>query len=265
LISRERLQKAELKITINDRKLTYGDNPISFGESDLTIEGLVSSDKGKTLNELGITYTFKCDYDNTSDDHTKYGAGTYEITLDVVNNSRNYNSVVIHNGTLTVNQKVITVTAEDKEVTFGDAVPEYTWTSSGYVRGEDASILAASDSSKDLVTFTCEYKPGTPSGTYAITPVTTNMTTTSVDKAGTGSNYTFKAADGKLTVNLKELDLSGIWAADRMYNGTVNADVRVNPNSDGSGSTITSSDLVFTTENGNVKVTKNSDSSITVM
>ena len=113
-------------------------------------------------------------------------AGTYEV--DYVISADNYyearGSVII-----TINQKDLTLTADNKAVSYGDAIPEFTYTQSGLVDSDSEKLAAG-------VSFNCAYKAGSFAGSY------------DVEIKYTDGNYNITFKKGKLTVSQKELVLN---------------------------------------------------------
>lgn len=99
-----------------------------------------------------------------------------------------------YSGTKNVNFNItpaaLTVKADDKSVTYGDAVPEYSAAFSGFVGGETAAVLGGT------LTFDCDYTPDSNVGTYTITP-----------KGLTSNNYTITFTAATLTVNKADATL----------------------------------------------------------
>ena len=130
---------------------------------------------GENENELGGSLQFACTYAPGS------AAGEYTITPSGLT-SGNY-AITFTPGTLTVSKKALTVTADNKTVTYGDAVPTYTASYSGFVLGEDEGDLGGT------LTFGCAYEPDSPVGTYP------------VSVGGLSSdNYSISFQNGVLTV-----------------------------------------------------------------
>jgi polygalacturonase len=80
----------------------------------------------------------------------------------------------------------LTITADDKTMTFGDALPALTYTPTGFVNGDTASVLSGSPQLSTAATSS------SPAGTYPTTA-----------SAGTliAANYTFNFVNGTLTIN----------------------------------------------------------------
>ena len=94
--------------------------------------------------------------------------------------------------TANISKKALTVTADDKSVSYGDAAPTYTASYSGFVSGESKGNLSGS------LSFSCSYTSSSNTGTYSITP-----------SGYTSSNYSISYAAGTLTVGAKDVTYSG--------------------------------------------------------
>ena len=91
--------------------------------------------------------------------------------------------------TFTINKAALTVTAENKTVTFGDDAPTYSVTYDGFVNNETNAVLGGT------LAFDCGYvKNQSGVGEYAITP-----------SGLTADNYAITFTAGKLTVGKKAL------------------------------------------------------------
>ncbi|MBO4478982.1 MAG: hypothetical protein J5774_01300, partial [Clostridia bacterium] len=154
-----------ITITANDKSSTYGDE---FAVLTATLStDLAPGDSANAVYTLtkaaGVT------------------VGSYEITVTGIN--QNYDVTPV-NGTYTINAKVITVTADDKSTTYGDALAALTATLS--------AELVAGDSADAVYTLT--KADGVNKGTYAITVgVVAN------------DNYSVTAVNGTYTINAKEI------------------------------------------------------------
>ena len=102
----------------------------------------------------------------------------------------------------TITAVPLTVKADSKSITYGQAVPEFTATATG---------LKGSDKLEDLGTlvFTCSYEQYGNAGTYDITVT-----------GASSSNYIITIEKGLLTVNKKELSITGLSISDKVYDGT---------------------------------------------
>ncbi|WP_207422857.1 MBG domain-containing protein [Desertivirga brevis] len=116
-------QKA-LTVTVNNQTKTYGAlNP----SLTVTYSGLVNGET--TLNPAPTVTTAVT---------AATGIGSYDITA--IGTAVNYNVTYVK-GTLTVTKAALTITADNKEKIQGIAVPALTASYSGFVNGEDKSVL----------------------------------------------------------------------------------------------------------------------------
>ncbi|MBR6117408.1 MAG: leucine-rich repeat protein [Paludibacteraceae bacterium] len=159
--------QATLMITAEDKNVTYGD---AVPEYTATYSGWKNTDGASVVS--GLIYT--CEYAPTSN------VGDYTITPSGAT-ATNYN-ISYTNGKVTVAQAALMITAEDKNVTYGDAVPEYTATYSGWKNADDASVVSG-------LVYTCEYAPTSNVDEYSIVP-----------SGATATNYNISYTNGKVTV-----------------------------------------------------------------
>jgi hypothetical protein len=106
--------------------------------------------------------------------------------------------VTINNGTLTITQAVLTVTAANASMIFGDPVPALTGTITGLRNGDTISA-----------TFSTTATSASPVGTYAIVA-------TLVDPNNQAANYTVVINNGTLTISPAPLTVSAA-SASRLY------------------------------------------------
>ncbi len=169
------INKAALTITADDKSMTYGGTVPALTD---TTTGLVNSD---TLSSLGISLGTTA----TSSSN----AGTYTISVSGPATLANY-TPTYNNGTLTVNKATLTVTADDKSMTYGEAVPALTDTTTGLVNGDTLSSLGIS------------------LGTTATSSSNAGTYTISVSGPATLANYTPTYNNGTLTVNKAALTIT---------------------------------------------------------
>ncbi len=161
------VNKAALMITAEDKNVTYGD---AVPEYTATYSGWKNSDDKSVVS--GLVYT--CAYAPTSN------VGEYDIVPSGAT-ATNY-AISYTNGKVTVAKAALMITAENKNVIYGDAVPEYTATYSGWKNGDNESVVSG-------LAYTCEYAPTSNVGEYTITP-----------NSATATNYTISYTNGKVTV-----------------------------------------------------------------
>lgn len=110
------------------------------------------------------------------------GAGTADITADQAGNT-DYQAAPSVTITLTIDKASLTITAEDKLKVQGDPLPAFTADYSGFVNGEDASILTAAP------VFSTAADQNSPAGEYDIEV-----------SGAIAVNYNISFVKGKLTV-----------------------------------------------------------------
>ncbi|NEU06790.1 T9SS type B sorting domain-containing protein, partial [Flavihumibacter sp. R14] len=142
-------QKA-LAITATDRSKTYGD-AVTFAGTELTSTGLINGDavNSITLNSAGAAAT------------ASVAGSAYSIVPSAATGSglANY-SISYTNGTLAVNKKELTITAENKTRFAGTANPVFTLSYSGFVNGEGQNIFsqqAGASTTADIASAIGEY------------------------------------------------------------------------------------------------------------
>ena len=179
------IAKKALTITADAKSKTYGEEDPAL---TYTSSGLVSGD--------AITGSLTREAGNDAD--------TYDILQGTLSAGNNY-EISYTKATFTINKKALTVTAQDKEVTYGDAIPAYTVSYNGFILGEDETVLDGE------LAFECTYVQYADVNTYTITP-----------KGLTSDNYEISFVAGTLTVSQKEVGLS--WSTDPLtYNGQAKA------------------------------------------
>ena len=165
--------KALLTATADNQSRKYGeDNP----ELTITYSGFVNGDTESDINVLPIAATSAI---------TTSLVGSYPITLSG-GEDNNYD-LDRNPGNLTVDPAKLTVTADDTRRIYGESNPTFTTTISGFVNGEDESVVSGSAVFSTLAT------PASPAGNYAITPSLGTLS---------AQNYALTSfVDGTLTVN----------------------------------------------------------------
>ena len=111
--------------------------------------------------------------------------GTSTITATQAGNSQY--QALSKEYTLTVSKARLTVKADDKTMTEGDELPELTVSYTGFVNGEDVSVLTKQATASTTATSQ------SPAGTYTITV-----------RGATATNYAMSYSNGKLTINPAE-------------------------------------------------------------
>ena len=167
------VNKAMLTVTAPSPSITYGQTLPTY---TATYSGYQNGDTSSALSGSPSL---------TTSPATPSAAGTYTITGAAGSLSATNYSFSFVNGTLTINKAVLTVTAPSPSITYGQTLPTYTATYSGYQNGDTSSVLSGSPS---LTT-----SPATPTsvGSYTITGAVGSLT---------AANYTFSFVNGTLTI-----------------------------------------------------------------
>ena len=217
------ITKRPVTVTVDNKTIKYGDAAPEYKAQHLSGDA-GSFATGESLTTLGLTFT--CGYDTS--DAAKRGVGYYDITASSANT--NY-EVTVNKGTLTVEKAVITVTASGAAITYGDATPassdlKFSVTGFKYSDAADyeealkkASSVSAKETASYMRTLSDNskiYKAGTYEGEL------------SMSCGFSLDNYTIKTVDGTLTVNKKEVKISGgITAANKVYDGNTVASLDI--------------------------------------
>ena len=106
-----------------------------------------------------------------------------------------------------VNTKSLTITAENKETTYGEAAPAFTVVYDGFVNAETAEALGGE------LAFDCTYETGMGATTYTIQP-----------SGLTSDNYAIEFVNGTLTVNKAAASVTAPTAVENLvYSGEAQA------------------------------------------
>lgn len=149
---------------------------------------------------------------------TPTNAGLYDVVVTITESG--YTSEGPFYGTLTINKKALTATAQNKTVTYGDAQPVYTIAYSGFAGSETSSVLDTQPTAN--VSGTWPLNPGT----YPI-----------VVSGGTDNNYSFSYQNGTLTVNALALNNVYVWDYEQNYDGN-SKQITVTTDPEGVGHTV---------------------------
>jgi autotransporter-associated beta strand protein len=177
-------------LTISTRPITVtaADKSRIYGDSNPALTYAVATDNGTTRGLYSsdtLTGTLATTAVNTTN------VGTVSITQGTLANS-NY-AITFTNGTLTIGKATLTVTADNKSKTYGDANPSLTYTITGYKNSETSSVLTGAP------TISTAAGTGSNVGSYTITSAANNLAAT---------NYQFSYVNGSLTINRKPITVS---------------------------------------------------------
>lgn len=126
------------ELTISKTNQTISFDPVTtktYGDADFNLSATASS--GSIVSFESSNPAVASIVGNTV---TIEGAGTTEITASQAGNS-DYNAAADVKQTLTVNKAMLTVTAQNEAVTYGDAPPVYTYNITGFVNGDNATSV----------------------------------------------------------------------------------------------------------------------------
>lgn len=196
-------QAGSISITANDAEYTGS----AYAESNIEV--------AKNNETARVTFTYYTDADATKlttpdnsgaarEGAAPKNAGTYYVKASMAV-SENYGSATSNIASFTINKKALTITADNKNITFGDAAPAYTFTATGYVGDDNDNVVTAN--------LTCGYEQGSDAGTYTITVT------------ATAANYEITCNSGTLTVAKEQLTAADLTASEtnpttKEYDGT---------------------------------------------
>ena len=171
------INKAPLTATADDQSKTYGDANPAFS---ISYSGFLNGDDASDLDTQPTASSIA---DETSDVNT--------YTISVSEETDNNYEIDEVDGTLTVNKKTLTATAEDKTKVYGESNPEFTITYSGFAGTDDASVIDTPPTVSNTATSSSD------AGTYIISL-----------SAGIDNNYSITEENGTLTITKKPLEVT---------------------------------------------------------
>jgi len=115
-------------------------------------------------------------------------AGTYAIHVGQTQGANANYAVSFVDGTFTIDRAKLTVAADNKSIHYGDSVPVYTVSYTGFAFVENEEVLDGT------LVFDCDYEQYDPKGIYTICP-----------KGYTSSNYDIAYHESYLEVKRKEI------------------------------------------------------------
>lgn len=171
-----------ITVTPADKTSVYGDEVVALS-ANITVGNLVGED---SLSDLVSLFT---EASITS------SARDYEIVGRLVESgiSANYD-ITLNSGTYTITKAPLTITAENKNVTYGDEAPTYTTAYQGFKNGETESVLSA------LPSYQCDYVKGKAHGSVGDYVISNSLEEQ--------ENYYVIPVNGILSVAKKNLSFS---------------------------------------------------------
>ena len=158
----------------------FSNVPKTYGASTFDLTAPTSATPGTWSYSSGTTSVISL----SGSSATVVAAGTSVITATFTpEDTTNYNSGGTISMTVTVSKPTIAITASSHTVAFGGSVPTITPSYSGFVNGEDSSVVSG---------LTCS---------TSYTTTTSVGTTTSTCSGATASNYSFSYTSGVITIS----------------------------------------------------------------
>ena len=171
----ETVTAASLTVTASNASVVYG---TTITTVSITFSGLVNGDTSSVFSGALATTA-----------NAASGVGTYPITQGTLTAGPNY-TIIFHPGTLTITPAALTVTASSPGKVYGAALPALTYTYSGLVSGDTASVFTG------RLATTANAASGV--GAYAVNRGT----------LAAGSNYAITYNPGTLTVTTAALTVT---------------------------------------------------------
>ena len=193
------LTSSNYDITFTKGTLTVGKKALEDGFianiASLVYNG-VAQEPAPVVTFNGMTLVKGTDYSVSYENNVNVGTATATVTA--LANSTKYSGTA--SKTFSITKKVLTVKADNKQVTYGDAAPQYTVSYTGFENNETKAVLSGT------LALTCSYvKNQTAAGTYDITP-----------SGLTSDNYAITFTKGTLTVGKKALENDFIAAIEAL-------------------------------------------------
>ena len=214
------------------QSITFG--PLSnqtYGVSPITLTATASSG-------LAVNYTVTGPASVTGSTLTITGAGNVTVTANQAGNA-DYALATSVQQSFTVAKAPLTITANNASIDYGQAIPSFSYTPSGFVNGDTAAVLSGTPS--ETTTATSSSAPGT----YPITITQGTLT---------AANYAFNFVNGTLTINTPTTQTIIFTPAAGTYNSS--QEVSISDSATGAtiyyttnGTTPTTNSTVFNSSN----------------
>ena len=176
------ISAAELMVGADDTSRAYG----SLNVLTASYFGFVNGETTNVLSGAPLLSTIA---------DTNSPTGDYPITISVGTLSNANYSFIFTNGTLTITQAALTVTADNQTRVYGAANPALTVSYSGFVNGQDANILSGTPD----VSTSADASTGV--GTYPIVPSQGTL-------SASDTNYSLAYVNGTLTITPAALSVT---------------------------------------------------------
>ncbi|MBR5709363.1 MAG: hypothetical protein IKX40_01260 [Thermoguttaceae bacterium] len=209
----------------NNYDFVYQTGMLNVGQKSVTVafenyQGLIYNGQEQTIS-AAISGTVNGDDAGLSLSYNKTvkDAGAYTATASISNGNYVLTGSATQN--FSIGKATLTATADSKSITYGDAAPAYTVTYTGFVSGENESVIDTK------ATVTSSYSQFNNVGEYAI-----NVS------GASDNNYNFVYQTGTLTVGQKAVTVAFDDYSGLVYNGqerTISATVSGTVNGDDAG------------------------------
>jgi len=153
-------------------------SPVTYGVAPITLTATASSG-------LPVSYAVTGPATLSGSTLTITGAGSVTVTASQAGNAT-YAAATPVPQTLTVNKASLTVTANNASMVYGQPVPSFTYTITGFVNGDTSAVVSGT------ATETTTATSASPVGNYAITFSTESLA---------AANYTFTYVNGTLAIS----------------------------------------------------------------
>jgi len=188
------ITKKTLNVLVDNKTKVYGESNPALTQ---IITGYVNNDDEASLTSVPTVETIAT---------SASSVGDYEIISSgglAANYSFNFVS-----GTLSVTKAVLTATADNHTIVFGDAIPSLTITYSGFVNGDDISALTTEPTVSTIATDNSD------AGSYDV-----------ILTGGSAINYNITLNAGTLTINKADQVISMNTIADKDINIDVTVEI----------------------------------------
>jgi hypothetical protein len=173
--------KATLTVTADNKSRLYGDANPTFTASYAGLKN------GETLATSGVTGSPSL----TTSAAAASPVGSYTITAALGTLAAGNYQFSFVDGTLSVTKASLTITADAKSKTYGDANPTFTVSYAGFVNSDTSASLGGT------LAFTTSATAASPVGSYSVTP-----------SGLTSSNYAISFVPGTLTIGPRTLTIT---------------------------------------------------------
>ncbi len=163
--------------------VTAGANPVTSGTVQFVVDG----------TNYGSAVALDGNGQAASQATTTLTAGSHTVLANYSGSGSYQSSNGSLSGGQTVNKATLTVTADPASMTYGDSLPTFTASYSGFVNGDGQGVLSGSPSLTTTATST------SPVGNYPINAAQGTLT---------AANYTFTFVNGTLTISQRNASVT---------------------------------------------------------